>query len=59
MAKHISVRAFGTSMIFHVPDDADMDSFVLESIRSRKDVQRQLDEYLRAQGHNPNERHKW
>ena len=56
---HISVRAFGTSMIFHVPKDADMSGFALGSIKSRKDVQRQLDEYLRDQGYDPSESYKW
>lgn len=45
MSKSISVHAFGSAMIFHVPDDADMDGFVVRSINSRKDVKRQLDDY--------------
>ena len=56
---HISVRAFGTFMNFHVPKDADMSGFALGSIKSRKDVQRQLDEYLRDQGYDPSESYKW
>jgi len=46
-------------MIFHVPDDADMDGFVVRSINSRKDVKRQLDDYLREQGYNPDEHYNW
>ena len=46
-------------MIFHVPDDADMDGFVVRSIKSRKDVKRQLDDYLREQGYNPDEYYNW
>lgn len=56
---HISVRAFGTVMNFRVPEDADMSGFSLRSIRSRKDVQGQLDEYLRNQGYDPSESYKW
>lgn len=56
---HISVHAFGTGMIFRVPEDADMSGFSLRSIRSRKDVQGQLDEYLRNQGYDPSESYKW
>jgi hypothetical protein len=56
---HISVRAFGTAMIFRVPEDADMSGFSLGSIRSRKDVQGQLDEYLRNQGYDLSESYKW
>lgn len=59
MSKSISVRAFGSAMIFHVPDDADMDGFVVRSIKSRKDVKRQLDDYLREQGYNPDEHYNW
>lgn len=59
MSKSISVRAFGSAMIFHVPDDADMDGFVIRSINSRKDVKRQLDAYLREQGFDPNDYYKW
>lgn len=56
---HISVHAFGIGMIFRVPDDADMSGFSLRSIKSRKDVQGQLDEYLRNQGYDPSESYKW
>lgn len=59
MSKSISVHAFGSAMIFHVPDDADMDGFVVRSINSRKDVKRQLDDYLREQGYNPDEYYRW
>lgn len=59
MAKHFSVHAFGSAMLFRVPDDADMDKFTLSSIRSRKDVQRQLDDFLREQEFDPNDYYKW
>lgn len=59
MAKTIGVRAFGTVMIFKVPDDADMDGFALAGIRSRKDAQQQLNKYLERQGYNPDESHLW
>lgn len=56
---HISVPAFGTVMIFRVPNDADMSDFGLSSWRSRKDVQRQLDDYLRRLGYDPADSYKW
>lgn len=56
---HISVRAFGTVMIFRVPDDADMDDFSFAGIRSRADAQEQLDRYLESQGYDPAESYKW
>lgn len=59
MAKKISVRAFGTLMLFHVPNDADMDGLVINSFRSRKDIQRQIDDYLRKQGYNPDDHYNW
>ena len=59
MAKTISVAAFGTSMIFRVPDEADMDGFAFAGVRSRKDAQQQLDDYLERQGFDPNESYKW
>lgn len=55
----ISVPAFGTVMNFTVPNDVDASTFVVKSIRSRRDVQRQLDEWLVEQGYDPNDRYKW
>lgn len=56
---HINVPAFGTSMIFRVPDDADMSGFLLSSVRSRADVQAQLNVYLASLGYNTDEYYKW
>ena len=56
---HISVNAFGTVMIFRVPDDADMSGFGFAGIRSRAHAQEQLNDYLERQGYDPAESYKW
>lgn len=56
---HISVSAFGTAMIFRVPDDADMSGFAFAGFRSRADAQQQLDDYLESQGYDPADSYKW
>lgn len=56
---HISVRAFGTVMIFRVPDDADMSGFGFAGFRSRADAQEQLNRYLESQGYDPKDSYKW
>lgn len=56
---HISVRAFGTVMIFRVPEDADMSGFGFAGISSRADAQEQLNRYLESQGYNPDDSYQW
>lgn len=56
---HISVRAFGTVMIFRVPEEADMSDFSFAGFGSRSDAQEQLNRYLESQGFDPNESYKW
>lgn len=56
---HISVRAFGTVMIFRVPEDADMSGLAFAGIRSRAAAQQQLDDYLEGQGYDPADSYKW
>jgi hypothetical protein len=55
----INVEAFGTVMIFRVPDDADMSGFHISSCRSRSDVQDQLNDYLEGQGYDPADAYRW
>lgn len=56
---HISVQAFGTAMIFRVPDEADMSGFGFAGIKSRADAQEQLNRYLERLGYNPDDSHQW
>lgn len=57
---HISVQAFGTAMIFRVPDDADMSGFGgFAGIKSRADAQEQLNRYLESLGYDPADSYKW
>lgn len=56
---HISVSAFGTSMIFRVPEDADMSGFSFAGIRNRADAQRQLDTYLEGLGYDVSQSYLW
>ena len=56
---HISVHAFGTAMIFSVPDDADMSGFHFAGVRSRADAQEQLNDYLESLGYNSDDSYKW
>ena len=56
---HISVSAFGTVMVFRVPDDADMSGFGFAGIASRADAQKQLDRYLESRGYKPDDSYQW
>ena len=56
---HISVQAFGTAMIFRVPDDADMSGFHFAGVRSRADAQEQLNDYLKSLGYNSDDSYQW
>ena len=56
---HISVKAFGTSMIFRVPKDADMSELEFTGFKNRKQAQEQINEYLRARGYDPSRSHEW
>lgn len=56
---HISVRAFGTAMIFSAPNDADMSGFSFAGFRDRADAQRQLDDYLEGLGYDVSKSYLW
>jgi len=56
---HISVSAFGTAMIFRVPDDADMSGFGFAGFRNRADAQQQLDSYLQGLGYDVGQSSHW
>lgn len=56
---HISVRAFGTAMIFRVPGDADMSGFSFLGFRNRAEAQRQLDAYLVGLGYDITQAYLW
>ncbi len=55
----ISVSAFGTAMIFPVPDDADMSRLAFAGIASRAHAQEQLNRYLEGLGYNPDDWREW
>ncbi|HTN99060.1 MAG TPA: hypothetical protein VL068_00175 [Microthrixaceae bacterium] len=56
---HISLEAFGTAMIFTVPDDADMSGLHFAGVRSRADAQEQINDYLKSLGYDPDDSYKW
>jgi len=56
---HISVRAFGTVMIFGVPEDADMSKFSFAGFRNRADAQQQLNTYLEGLGYDVSQSYLW
>ena len=56
---HISVLAFGTAMIFRVPEDADMSGFSFGGFRNRTDAQQQLNVYLEDLGYDVSQSYLW
>ena len=56
---HISVPAFGTVMIFRVPEDADMSGFSFAGFRNRADGQQQLNTYLEGLGYDVSQSYLW
>jgi hypothetical protein len=56
---HISVLAFGTAMIFRVPEDADMDGFSFSGFRNRAEAQQQLNTYLEGLGYDVSKYYLW
>jgi hypothetical protein len=56
---HISVLAFGTAMIFRVPEDADMGEFSFAGFRNRADAQKQLNTYLEGLGYDVSQSYLW
>lgn len=56
---HIAVRAFGTAMIFKVPEDADMSGFSFAGFRNRADAQEQLNIYLEGLGYDTSQSYLW
>jgi hypothetical protein len=47
----ISVLAFGTAMLFRVPQDADRDGFSFSDFRNRAEARQQLNTYLEGLGY--------
>ena len=56
---HISVPAFGSAMIFRVPEEADMSGFRFAGFRNRADAQVQLDTYLEGLGYDFSKSYLW
>lgn len=56
---HISVLAFGSAMIFRVPEEADMSGFGFAGFRNRADAQAQLDTYLEGLGYDVSQSYMW
>jgi hypothetical protein len=56
---HISVHAFGTAMIFRVPEEADMSGFSFAGFRNRADAQQQLNVYLESLGYDVSQSYLW
>lgn len=54
-----AIKAFGTAMIFRVPDDADMTGFRYMGCRNRADAQRQINAYLESCGYDLSQSHLW
>lgn len=55
----ISVHAFGTAMLFTVPDDADMSGFQFMGFQNRADAQQQLNTYLEGLGYDVSQSYLW
>ncbi len=53
------IRAFGTVMIFRVPEDANMANFDYLGCRSRADAQQQINTYLEGLGYDTSRSHLW
>jgi hypothetical protein len=56
---HISVQAFGSAMIFRVPEEADISGFSFAGFRNRADAQAQLDTYLEGLGYDVSQSYLW
>lgn len=55
----INVSAFGTVMMFNVPDEADMSRFNFAGFRNRAEAQQQLDVYLESLGYDVSQSYLW